>query len=90
MHDKRRSKQEIYMDILRVLLFNQLKMKYTPLMQKSNLANLKLKNEYLPELMKQGLVSKISGKYYKITNKGIDKYIQLKVGNDLMKVSRNL
>ncbi len=84
---KRRSEFEIHINILEKLLYNQLKLKYTQLMQKSNISNLKLKNKLLPKLMKRGLISKISSDtYYKITNKGIDRYVKLKIADALFKL----
>ncbi len=77
MNKERRTHNEIRMNILEVLLFNRLSMKFTPLMQKSNTQGSKLKAIHIPYLLDQGWIREpnLNGEY-EITIKGIRRYIE--------------
>ncbi len=82
----RRTHKQIQMDILEILLFNRLSMRFTPLMQKGNIQGSKLKREHLPYLLKQGWIRKpTTAGIYELTINGINKYIEFKVNEEVLK-----
>jgi predicted transcriptional regulator len=83
---KRRSREEICMDMLKLLLYNRLSMKYTKFMFKSNSNYKAMKEIYLPYLTKKRWITKnLSGKC-EITNEGITKYINFRIGKAIQNI----
>ena len=85
----RRTDEETWMDILEVLLFNRLKMKFAPVMQKANIQGSKLKKIYLPYLLKEGWIRKPHLRAeYELTIKGIKRYIEFREQRKIMRYTR--
>ncbi|MDD5178125.1 MAG: winged helix-turn-helix domain-containing protein [Candidatus Nanoarchaeia archaeon] len=77
--DKKRGRLEIIYDILNVINKNQNRIKYTPLLRKSNLSTKRF-SEYVSELLEKEFIKALENKkdkYFCLTDKGfhyLEKY----------------